>query len=180
MKLRSRTSQASSAPKPKKQRQEDQKDEKVKTGNDTKQSAAADLNNETDFLLRCFDAVDDAGRKEDFIALHHMIRKFAPNLAPTTEFSHGLIGYGKYDYKYKSGREGTWAKITLANNKQNMALHCCGLLKDGRHVVESMKDKLGKCSTGKSCVRFKRLSDLNRAGLEDLIAAMATCEILLQ
>lgn len=156
---------ASSSPRSKKQKTTSKKKSKKTDGY-------------TEGDISFLETVEDSDRRNDFLELHHLIRKLAPNLAPTTEFSHGLIGYGKYHYKYKSGREGDWVKINLANNKQAMALHCCGLLADGRHVVESMKDQLGKCSTGKSCVRFQKLSDLKRSALEDLIRTMGTCAIL--
>jgi len=120
--------------------------------------------------------VQDDERRQGFLELHHLIRTLAPKLEPTTDY-HGLIGYGVYYYKYKSGRQGDHVKISLANNKKHMAIHCCGL-KDGKYIVEQYADRLGKCSTGKSCVRFKRLSDLNRPTLEALISDMAVCEIM--
>lgn len=120
--------------------------------------------------------VQDEERRQGFLELHRLIRSLVPELEPTTDY-HGLIGYGVYHYKYKSGREGDHVKISLANNKSAMCIHCCGL-KDGKHVVEHFSDRLGKVSTGKSCVRFKRLEDLNRPILEELLAAMASCDTL--
>jgi hypothetical protein len=68
--------------------------------------------------------------------------------------------------------------IQQQTNKQTMALHCCGVNADGTLVVENFQDSLGKCSVGKSCVRFKRLSDLNQDAVKALIQEMATCDIM--
>ena len=77
-----------------------------------------------------------------------------------------LIGYGKYHYKYASGREGDWFLIGLAAGKSGYALHICAGDKTG-YLVEKNAAKLGKVKTGRSCINFKKLEDLN------LPAAMA-------
>jgi hypothetical protein len=109
-------------------------------------------------------------RRDDIQQLHDLIREVAPELEPTMEF--GMMGYGKYAYKYASGREGEWMKIGVANNKQYISLYCCAADDDG-YVAEQYRDRLPKANIGKSCVRFKRLSDLDEAALRDLIKACA-------
>jgi hypothetical protein len=79
-----------------------------------------------------------------------------------------MLGYGKMKYKYASGREGEWMKIGIANNKQYISLYCCAANDDG-YVAEKYKDRLPKANIGKSCVRFKRLSDLDEDTLKQLI-----------
>ena len=105
-------------------------------------------------------------RRADIQTLHEMVRQEAPELEPTMEF--GMLGYGKFHYKYKSGREGDWIKIGIANNKQYISLYCCGADDDG-YVAEAFKPRLPKANIGKSCVRFKRLSDLDEDVLRELI-----------
>ena len=56
-----------------------------------------------------------------------------PELEPTMEF--GMMGYGKYHYKYKSGREGDWIRIGIANNKSYISLYCVGLV--GKSTIVS-------------------------------------------
>ena len=109
-------------------------------------------------------------RRADIQALHDMVREEAPELEPTMEF--GMLGYGKYHYKYKSGREGEWMKIGIANNKQYISLYSCAADEDG-YVAERYKDRLSKANIGKSCVRFKRLSDLDEETLRELIRETA-------
>ncbi|MFQ5527421.1 MAG: DUF1801 domain-containing protein [Thermoanaerobaculia bacterium] len=119
--------------------------------------------------------IEDEGRRRDVGRLHELIVEIAPDLEPTMEF--GMMGYGKYHYKYKSGREGDWMKIGIANNKSYISLYCVGIV-DGAYVAEGFKKRLPKADIGKSCVRFKRLSDLDADALEDLIRATAAADLL--
>ncbi|MEX1309136.1 MAG: DUF1801 domain-containing protein [Candidatus Sulfomarinibacteraceae bacterium] len=112
-------------------------------------------------------AVEDT-RRDDIRRLHDLIRETAPELEPTMEF--GMLGYGKHAYKYASGRSGEWMKIGVANNKQYISMYCCAA-DDNGYVAEQYRDRLPKADIGKSCVRFKRLSDLDEDALKDLIRA---------
>lgn len=109
-------------------------------------------------------------RRDDIQQFHDLIRKTAPELEPTMEF--GMLGYGKFHYKYKSGREGDWMKVGVANNKQYISLYCCSADERG-YVAERYKDRLPKANIGKSCVRFRRLSDLDQETLTELIRETA-------
>jgi uncharacterized protein YdhG (YjbR/CyaY superfamily) len=109
-------------------------------------------------------------RRGDIRRLHDLVREIAPELEPTMEF--GMLGYGKFHYKYASGREGDWMKIGIANNKQYISLYCCGADDEG-YVAERYRERLPKANIGKSCVRFKRLSDLDEDTLKELIREAA-------
>ncbi len=114
-------------------------------------------------------AVGDA-RRGDIQRIYDLVREEAPELEPTMEFD--CLGFGKYHYKYSTGREGDWYKIGLANNKSYISLYCCGT-KDGAYVAEGYKDRLPKASIGRSCVRFKRLSDIDESTLRELVRETA-------
>jgi len=109
-------------------------------------------------------------RRADIQRLHDLIREVAPELEPTMEF--GMMGYGKYHYKYASGREGDWMKLGIANNKQYISLYCCSADERG-YVAERYRDRLPKANIGKSCVRFKRLTELDEETLRELIRETA-------
>ncbi len=97
-------------------------------------------------------------RRTALTALHKAIRKAAPSLKPGLVY--GMIGYGSYHYRYASGREGDWPVVAFASQKQYISLYIC--LCDGSgYLPEKNKARLGKVSVGKSCIRFKRLEDLN-------------------
>jgi len=106
-------------------------------------------------------------RKSDIKELDAMIRKNAPNLAP--HIMSGMLAYGHYHYKGKT-REGEWFNIGLASNKNYISLYVMAEDKQtGGHLAETYKERLPKANIGKSCVRFKRLSDVDRKTLEELI-----------
>jgi hypothetical protein len=108
----------------------------------------------------------DEPRKSEIAALDKMIRKLAPKLAP---FIHsGMLAYGPWHFKYDSGREGDWFRIGLASNKNYVSLYICAM--EGKtYVAEKSKKQFPKASVGKHCVRFKRLSDLDKSALAKLI-----------
>ena len=112
----------------------------------------------------------DEARRPDLQRLHELIREVAPELEPTMEF--GMMGYGKFHYKYKTGREGDWLKLGIANNKRYISLYCCAADERG-YVAERYVDRLPKADIGKSCVRFKRLSDLDEGVLRELLRETA-------
>ena len=60
-------------------------------------------------------------RRAEIKALHELIRQTVPQLVPTMEF--GMPGYGKFHYRYATGREGDWMLIGLASNKNYISLY---------------------------------------------------------
>ena len=112
-----------------------------------------------------------ADRRDTMTTLHKAIRKAVPKLAPFMTSGMGpspLIGYGKYHYKSASGREGDWFTLGLVAGKSGYALHICVGDKGG-YLVEKNAAKLGKVKTGRSCINFKKLEDLNVAAAMALV-----------
>jgi hypothetical protein len=85
----------------------------------------------------------------------------------------GMLGYGPFRYRYASGREGEACKLSVASNASYISLYCCAADEDG-YVAERYAERLPKASVGKSCVRFKRLADLDESALVALIKQTAT------
>lgn len=103
------------------------------------------------------------GYESDLRSLDKLIRKIAPGLKPVLAggMTGKMLGYGLMPYKPKSAKVATeWPLVALAAQKNYMALYVCAL-EDGQYIAEKHKDKLGKVSVGKSCIRFKRLDDLD-------------------
>ncbi len=108
----------------------------------------------------------DEPRRSEVEKIHNFIIKNAPKLTPYIEY--GMIGYGKSKYKTKAGKEGTWFVIGLANQKNYISVYCC-VTKDGEYLAEKYKDILGKTSVGKSCIRYKKIEDIDWKGLEKVL-----------
>ena len=105
-------------------------------------------------------------RRSQIRELHEVIRATAPDLEPS--ILSGMLAYGTYRYRSASGREGDWCRIGLASNKATISLHVMAADERGS-LVESYVDRLPKADIGRSCVRFKRLEDVDVGVLEELI-----------
>lgn len=114
-------------------------------------------------------AVDD-DRRPDITALDELIRTHAPELEPVV--MGGMLGYGPFHYRYASGREGDACRLSIASNARSISLYC--FAGDAKaYVAERYADRLPKADIGKSCVRFKRLADLDEEALAELIEETA-------
>jgi hypothetical protein len=104
--------------------------------------------------------------KSQIQELHNLIVATVPKLKPF--IISGMIGYGKFHYKSKSGREGDWYVVGLAQQKNYISLYVCAV-KDGKYIAEGYKDKLPKTSIGKSCIRFKRVGDVDLGVIKEIL-----------
>ncbi len=104
--------------------------------------------------------------RADAKRVHALIRKAAPDLKPGV--MGGMLGYGKFHYRYATGREGDSAVVALADRAGGLALYV-NSVKDGRYLPELYAKRLGKVSCGKSCIRFAKLDDLDEAALIALV-----------
>lgn len=108
----------------------------------------------------------DEPRRLEIKKLHEFIQKCVPKLKPYIQS--GMIGYGRYRYKYASGREGDWAVVLLASQKNYISVYACGV-KDGKYIVEMHKKDFPKASIGKSCIRFKKIEDIDLQALAKVL-----------
>jgi hypothetical protein len=76
-----------------------------------------------------------------------------------------IVGYGSYRYTYESGRTGEAPLAGFAIRGRELVVY---LLTEDREP-RSLLSKLGKHRTGKVCVYFKRLADLDKSVLEKLV-----------
>jgi hypothetical protein len=76
-----------------------------------------------------------------------------------------IVGFGRYHYKYASGREGDWFLTGFSPRKQNLTLYIMA----GFTEYEALLSKLGKHSTGKSCLYIKKIEDIDLEALRELV-----------
>jgi hypothetical protein len=76
-----------------------------------------------------------------------------------------IVGYGSYHYRYASGREGDYMITGFSPRKQALSIY----IMPGFDRFQGLMSKLGKYTTGKSCLYIKRLADVDEAVLERLI-----------
>jgi Domain of unknown function (DU1801) len=112
----------------------------------------------------------DEPRRTEVGRLDALIQRTAPQLERYV--GSGMLAYGRYHYRYASGREGDTALIGLASRKQYISLYL--IAADGRgYLAEQYRERLPKADVGKSCVRIRHLRDVDELTLAELIAAGA-------
>ncbi|MFV0375677.1 MAG: DUF1801 domain-containing protein [Mangrovibacterium sp.] len=82
-----------------------------------------------------------------------------------------IVGFGSYHYKSVSGREGDWFRIGFSPRKQNFSLYL-SLCDIQTEMADELK-QLGKHKTGKSCIYFNKLADINLSVLKEMIVKAA-------
>jgi uncharacterized protein YdhG (YjbR/CyaY superfamily) len=111
-------------------------------------------------------AAAPAAQRDILRALHDTVRSAAPRLE--TVVTPTMLGYGPFHYRYESGREGDTFLISVAARKAGVSLYVFAA-KHGQYLPEWYKDKLPKASIGKSCIRIKRIEDVDRTVLRALV-----------
>ena len=114
----------------------------------------------SDFL----DSVEDPRRRADARKVAAMMRRVTGKRA--TMWGPSIVGYGKYHYKYDSGRDGDFMLTGFSPRKQNLAVY----IMPGFKPFDSLIKNLGKYKTGKSCLYITRLENVDEKVLEKLIA----------
>ena len=109
-------------------------------------------------------------RREIIVFLDRFIKKVAPKLKPW--FAYNMLGYGSFPYKNYKKEDIVWPTISLASQKNYISVYVCALDK-GKYLAEKYKKELGKVSVGRSCIRFKKLEDINLPMLKKVIIAAA-------
>jgi hypothetical protein len=108
--------------------------------------------------------VEDEQKRKDSFAIVEMMKqvtKKAPKM-----WGPAIIGFGSLHYKYESGREGDMPQIAFSPRKQNITLY----IGVGHDSDNPRLKKLGKYTTGKVCLYIKKLADVDRNVLQELIA----------
>ncbi|MEH6743520.1 DUF1801 domain-containing protein [Hyphomonas sp.] len=76
-----------------------------------------------------------------------------------------LIGYGRYHYKYDSGREGDMLITGFSPRKTNLVLY----IMPGYRDLSDKLARLGKHKIGKSCLYINKLADIDMDVLREIV-----------
>lgn len=76
-----------------------------------------------------------------------------------------IVGFGTYHYKGASGREGDWMLTGFSPRKQNLTLYLMG----GFDMHKDLLKKLGKFKTSVGCLYIKKLDDIDKKVLKQLV-----------
>jgi len=78
-----------------------------------------------------------------------------------------IVGFGRYDYRYATGRTGSWFLTGFSPRKQDLTVY----VMTGFDRVAPLLARLGTHRTGKSCLYLKRLANVDVEAFERLIVA---------
>lgn len=78
-----------------------------------------------------------------------------------------IIGYGRYHYKYETGREGEFMLTGFSPRKQNLSLYIMPGYRFGE--MQDKLARLGKHKVGKSCLYINKLADVDLDVLEEIV-----------
>ena len=108
-------------------------------------------------------SIEDDGRRADAFALLELFTRVTGD--EPKMWGPSIIGFGNRLLKYESGRELDWMITGFSPRKTSLTLY----IMNGFAKYDGHLKKLGKHKTGKSCLYIKRLSDVDRDVLEDLV-----------
>ena len=114
-----------------------------------------------DFL----NSVTDEQKRNDafeILKLMKQVTKEEPKM-----WGSSIIGFGSYHYKGASGREGDWMLTGFSPRKQALTVY----LMHGFDAHAGLLKKLGKYTTGMGCLYIKKLDDVDRKVLKELVTA---------
>jgi hypothetical protein len=109
-------------------------------------------------------AVADAQRRDDGRALCAVLERVTGE--PPRMWGPSIVGFGRYRYRYESGREGEAAPVDFSPRAREIVLY----LAAHSERTEALLARLGRHKAGTSCIYVKRLADLDQAVLEELVA----------
>jgi len=106
-------------------------------------------------------ALEPAQRRADAHAICTLLAEIS-GTAPVLWGS--IVGFGSYDYTYASGRSGTAPRLGFAPRKAQHVIY----LMDGFDGHADLLARLGKATTGVSCLYVKKLADIDVAVLTEM------------
>ena len=109
------------------------------------------------------DGIENEKRRADCRAVVALMANVTGE--PPAMWGDSIIGFGSYHYRYSTGREGDWMATGVSPRKQNLTVY----IMTGFTRHEELMKKLGRYTTGKSCLYIKKLEDVDSGVLQELV-----------
>ncbi len=109
-------------------------------------------------------AIVDEGRRKDCEIISALMSRVTK--APPRMWGTSIVGFDSYHYKYASGREGDASVTGFSSRSGDISIYLAASGSD----QEKLLTQLGRHKMGKCCLYIRKLSDVNIAVLEQLIA----------
>ncbi len=114
-------------------------------------------------IVEFLNGIDNDERKNDCFKLLELLGQWISEKPKM--WGKSIVGFGRYHYKYDSGREGDWFLTGFSPRKQNLTIYITA----GFREYDEIMSELGKYKIGSSCLYMKRLSDIDTGKLKILV-----------
>jgi hypothetical protein len=114
------------------------------------------------------DAIGDPKRRADAEQVRALMQEVTGEGAVV--WGGGILGFGRYHYRYASGHEGDAPLAAFAPRKQHLVVYLAPGFAQ-RHATTLAQ--LGPYKAGKGCLYLKTLAELDQAALRHLIHSSA-------
>ena len=114
-------------------------------------------------VVSFLDGVESEVRRKDAWALHALMQEVTGT--EPLMWGDSLVGFGRYQYRYESGREGEFFRVGFSPRKAQLVVY----VMPGFDGYDELLARLGPHKTGRSCLYITRLERVDRAVLRELI-----------
>ena len=108
-------------------------------------------------------AVENERRRRDALVVKEIMERvtgWQPKM-----WGPSIVGFGRYHYKYDSGREGDYLVTGFSPRKKSLTVY----IMPGFSGFPELMERLGKYKTSVSCLYINKLEDVDLGVLEELI-----------
>ena len=109
------------------------------------------------------ETISDEGVRDDVAELRALMSEITGDDA--VMWGDSIVGFGRYSYRYASGREGEWFLTGFAPRAKNLTLY----IMSGFDGQDALLERLGPHSTGVSCLYVKNLDHIDRPVLREIV-----------
>ena len=109
------------------------------------------------------DSVPDQRRRADALATLDLMREVTG--AEPVLWGESMVGFGTQRYTTADGKQREWFAVGLAPRKASLTLYGLTYYDSNQDLL----DRLGPHTTGKGCLYIKRLDDVDRNVLVELV-----------
>jgi len=116
-------------------------------------------------VVAFLESIEHPVRRADAKAMLEMMGRVTG--LPAKMWGAAIVGFGRYHFKYESGREGDNLRVGFSPRKANLAIYIMPGYTDYAEIL----GRLGKHKKGKSCLNINKLADVDLGVLEELVEA---------
>ena len=88
---------------------------------------------------------------------------------PPVMWGDSIVGFGRYHYRYESGREGDSCLVGFSPRKTEFSIYLTGVYFPESGQRTAVLARLGKHRMGKACLYVRKLSDIDESVLRELV-----------